>query len=114
MSNILNPFRGEFSVKINGKTHEGIFTINALRMLTSDLKIPFTEFDKFIAEDQLTAVPMIAYYSVLNAAMRKGKDFKMGREQFAALFFDEGQNLDNVLECIVEALGAPEDETEGN
>lgn len=113
MSHTLNPFRGEFEVEINGKKFQGVFNLNAIRILTSELGIGLEGFDKFLTADQLTAIPLIAYYGILNHFHRSGKQFKMGRDQFTALFYDNESNLETVVECLVESLGGEED-TEGN
>jgi hypothetical protein len=98
-----NNFRGEFSVVAGNKTHNALFTMNALRLVLQGEKIKLESFDKWTSEDPLTSLPTIAYYSCINWHVQNGKPFKMNKEMFIALVLDSGE-LENIAEAIALAM----------
>ena len=110
--NTANHFRGEFEIRIRNKKTKVVFNMNALRLTLRDAKLSLEQFEQFMSEDPLTAVPTIAYFSVLSECVRTDKEFKMNKEQFIAEFFEAPEALEQVTEAIGKALGA--EEGEGN
>lgn len=110
-----NQFRGEFTLKIKGKNVKGVFNMNALRLTLKGEGIALDGFDKFIQGDPLTAIPAIAYYSILSSHMKDNKKFGMGMDQFIAEFYEVEGAMDEVLECIQLAMGGDDEaQEEGN
>ena len=107
-----NNFRGEFKVDFKGKTLNALFTMNAVRLIIGGEKIKLSEFDKWLGDDPLTAIPTIAYYSVVNWHVQNGKKFGASKEQFIALVLDGGQ-LEAITEVIGTALNPDEGEEPG-
>jgi hypothetical protein len=97
----LNNFRGEFEVSFKGKQHKALFTMNTLRLITKNEMFEFKDFDKWVSNDPLTSVPLIAYYSIANACIYSGKKFVADKDMFIAEMLDTGQ-----LEVIADAMAA--------
>jgi hypothetical protein len=106
--NTSNTFRGEFEVEFKGKALKALFTMNAIRLILNGEGIKLQEFDKWVADDPLTSVPCIAYYSVVNWHVQNGKKFGANKEQFIALILDGG-DIEKITEVIGLAL-SPEEE----
>jgi hypothetical protein len=99
--NTKNTFRGEFEVEFKGKKHSALFTMNAIRLILNGEGIKLEKFEEWIAADPLTAIPSIAYYSVLNWHVQNGKKFGANKEMFIAQILDGGD-----MEAVTEAIGA--------
>lgn len=99
--NTSNTFRGEFEVEFKGKSLKALFTMNAIRLILRGESIKLEGFEKWIADDPLTSIPSIAYYSVLNWHVQNGKKFGANKEQFIAHILDNGD-----LEAVTEVIGA--------
>jgi hypothetical protein len=97
--NTTNNFRGEFEVTVKNKAMKGAFTMNALRLVMREEKIKLDEFDKYLSEDPLTAVPTIGYFSIVSEAAKNGKKVGITLDAFIAEVLDSGQ-----LEAISDAL----------
>lgn len=80
--------------------------MNALRMVLRDEKLKLEDFEKFIQEDALTAIPVIAYFSIINECVKTGKELKMNKEQFIAEFYESEGALEEVTEAISNAMSA--------
>jgi hypothetical protein len=109
MKNTANTFRGEFEVTYKGKTHKALFTMNAIRICLKGEGIVLENFDKWIQADPLTAVPSIAYYSILNHCIQNDKKFGAKKEQFIATLVDS-EEFENVAEAITHAMSTGEEE----
>jgi hypothetical protein len=111
----MNPFRGEFELKIRNKKLKGVFNMNALRLTLRAENIELDKFDEYLASDPLTALPTVAYFSILSECLRTDKEFKMKREAFIAEFFETKGALEAVTEAITVAMNAAAgDDEEGN
>jgi len=108
---ISNSFRGEFEVTVRNKKVKGAFTMNAIRLVMREEKLKLEDFDKYLSEDPLTAIPTIGYFSCVSEAVKSGKELKMGKEQFIAEVLDNG-GLDAISEALTHAMGG--DASEGN
>lgn len=104
-----NNFRGEFKVNFKKKDQHALFTMNALRLLLKNEGLELKDFDKWVNKDPLTAVPLIAYYSVVNSCVYSGKSFTSDKEFFIAEILDSGQ-LELISEAVSEAMNADTDE----
>ena len=100
-----NNFRGEFEVSFKNKKVPAMFTMNALRLLLKNEKVELNGFDNWVSSDPLTAVPLIAYYSVVNASIHSKKKFNADKEVFIAEMLDSGQ-LEIISDAIGESLSA--------
>lgn len=109
--NTSNTFRGEFEVEFKGKPHKALFTMNAIRLILNGEGLKLEKFEEWIAADPLTAIPSIAYYSVLNWHVQNGKKFGGNKEMFIAQILDGG-DMEVVTDAIGAALSGDED-TEG-
>lgn len=96
-----NNFRGEFKLKVKNKNQDALFTMNALRLLLKNEGLKLPDFDTWVQDDPLTAIPLIAYYSVVNSCVYSGKKFTTNKEVFIAEILDSGQ-----LEVISEAMAS--------
>lgn len=103
MKDISNTFRGEFTVTYKGKEHDALFTMNAIRIILKGEDIKLEDFDKWISADPLTAVPTIAYYSIVNASVQSGKKFGANKEQFIAAVVDS-EEFEKVAEAITDSM----------
>lgn len=112
--NVMNPFRGEFELKIRNKKYKGVFNMNALRLTLKAEGIELDKFDEYLAADPLTALPTIAYFSVISECLRTDKELKMKKEAFIAEFFEVPGALEAVTEAITIAMNAAAGEEEGN
>jgi len=110
--NTSNVFRGEFEVSVKNKKIKGAFTMNAIRLVMREEKLQLADFDKYLSEDPLTAIPTIGYFSCVSEAVKSGKELKVGKEQFIAEVIDNG-GLDAISDALTSAMGAGEEE-EGN
>ena len=108
---VTNSFRGEFEVTVRNKKIKGAFTMNAIRLVMRNEKMKLEDFDKYLTEDPLTAIPTIGYFSCVSEAVKSGKELKIGKEQFIAEVLDNG-GMDSISEALTHAMGA--DETSGN
>ena len=108
----MNPFRGEFELKIRKKNYKGAFTMNALRLTLKAEGITLEAFDQYLSEDPLTALPTIAYFSILSECVRNDKEFKFKKDAFIAEFLETAGAFEAVTEAITLAMSAGE--TEGN
>jgi hypothetical protein len=102
-----NNFRGEFKIDFKNKKHDALFTMNALRLILKNEKIDLKDFDSWVSSDPLTAVPLIAYYSVVNSCVYSGKKFAADKEVFIAEILDSGQ-IDIISEAIADAMSSEE------
>lgn len=89
-----------------GKEQKALFTMNAIRLILNGEGIKLENFDKWVNNDPLTAIPSIAYYSVINHTIQNGKKFGANKEQFIAQVLDGGE-LDVVTEAVATAMSAP-------
>lgn len=105
---ITNNFRGEFLVNFKGKDLKAMFSMNAIRLLLRGEGIKLENFDKWVAEDAMTSLPTIAYYSVLNKCVQDGKKFAAPKEQFIAFCLDNN-DLEVISDAITGALAIPEE-----
>jgi len=87
--------------------------MNALRLVLRDSNLQLESFEEFMQGDPLTAIPTIAYFSVLSECARTDKEFKMNKEKFIAEFYEIEGALEEVTEAIAGALGGG-DEDPGN
>jgi len=94
-----NNFRGEFVLNFKNKKHKALFTMNALRLLLKNENTTLNDFDSWVSSDPLSSIPLIGYYSVINASIYSGKEFSADKELFIAEILDGGQ-----LEVISEAM----------
>ena len=92
-----------------GKKHDALFTMNAIRLILGGEKIKLSDFDKWLSSDPLTAIPTIAYYSVINWHIQNDKKFSANKDKFIALILDEG-NLEEITDVIGAALNPAGDE----
>lgn len=106
---ISNKLRGEFIVNFKGKDLNAVFSMNAIRLLLKGEGIKLEGFDKWVAEDAMTSLPTIAYYSVLNKCVQDGKKFAAGKEQFIAYCLDNN-DLEVISAAITGALEVPAEE----
>jgi hypothetical protein len=106
--NTSNTFRGEFEVKYKGKTHQALFTMNAIRICLKGESLKLEDFDKWIQADPLTAVPSIAYYSILNHCIQNEKKFSAKKEQFIATIVDSDE-FETIAEAITDAMTSGEE-----
>lgn len=83
--------------------------MNALRMVLRDEKLKLEDFETFISEDALTAIPTIAYFSIINECVRSGKELKMNKDKFIAEFYDVEGALEEVTEAIAHAMNSDEE-----
>jgi len=104
-----NNFRGEYTVTFKGKETKALFTMNAIRLILNGEKIQLPDFEKWVGEDPLTAIPSIAYYSVMNWHVRNGKKFGAAKEQFIAEMLDEDGNLETISDAISVAMSTGEE-----
>lgn len=107
---MLNSLRGDFEIQIKGKAIPVCLNMNAFRLLTQRFKVKLADLDRFVADDALEAVPAIAFCGALNAAARKGKGLEIQWEEFAALFFDEDDNLTAMTDGLAAAFGTTPEE----
>ena len=77
--------------------------MNAIRLILKNEGIELKDFDSWVSSDPLTAVPLIAYYSVANRQMYAGKKFSANKDQFIAEILDSGQ-IEVVSEAIASAM----------
>lgn len=105
--NTTNNFRGEFEVTVKKKKVKGTFTMNAIRLVMRGEGVSMDGFDKYIAEDPLTAIPTIGYYACINEAVKSGKELKLNKEQFIAEVLDNG-GLDAISDAVAKAFGSEE------
>lgn len=101
--NTTNNFRGEFEVTVKKKAMKGAFTMNALRLVMREEKIKLDEFDKYLSEDPLTAVPTIGYFSIVSEAAKSGKKVGITLDAFIAEVLDSGQ-LETISDALANAL----------
>ena len=111
--NNMNPFRGEFELKIRNKKLKGAFTMNAMRLTLKAEGIKLDGFDQYLQEDPLTALPTVAYFSIISECVRTDKEFKMKKEAFIAEFLETAGAIEAVTEAITMAM-TDEEATEGN
>tara|TARA_R100000353_G_scaffold170558_1_gene134325 strand:- start:236 stop:583 length:348 start_codon:yes stop_codon:yes gene_type:complete len=110
----MNTLRGEFELNILDKREKCLLTLNALRMFSQAEKIKLDEFDKYMQEDPLTAMPMLAYYGYLNArvkAQAKGKS--VSKELFISEVLDEN-SIEDLTDNIAAAMDNGLSEKKGN
>ncbi len=106
----MNPFRGEFEVKIRNKKFKGAFTMNALRLTLKAESVKLEAFDQYLEEDPLTALPTIAYFSILSECIRNDKELKMNKEAFIAEFLDAAGAFEAVTEAISNAMSSGDEQ----
>ena len=106
----MNTLQAKFTIDLEGKKVEAHLSINAFRILTQKFGVKLDGLDKYIQEDPMTALPAVAYCGVLNASMRKGKDFKMGFDQFCAILLDSTESMETLSQAISAAFGVEEEE----
>ena len=110
----MNSFRGEFQVEVDKKKVECLLTMNALRIFSKEESVKLSEFDKYMTEDPLTAIPTLAYYSHLNYRIKnKIKGTYPDKELFIMEVLDSGQ-LDVIGEAIGDAMNPEDEEKVGN
>jgi len=109
--NTMNPFRGEFELKIRNKKLKGAFTMNAMRLALKAEGLKLEGFDSYLQDDPLTALPTVAYFSIISECVRNDKEFKMKKEAFIAEFLETAGAFEAVTEAISKAMM---DDTEGN
>jgi len=102
--NTMNPFRGEFELKIRNKKLKGAFTMNALRLTLREEGIKLDGFDEYLQDDPLTALPTVAYFSILSECVRNDKELKMKKEAFIADFLETEGAIEAVTEAITFAM----------
>lgn len=102
-----NNFRGEFKIDFKNKKHDALFSMNAIRLILKNEKIDLKDFDSWVSSDPLTAVPLIAYYSVVNSCVYSGKKFAADKEVFIAEILDSGQ-IETISQSIADAMDAGE------
>ena len=90
----MNTLRADFKLDFDGKKLPCTLNINAFRILTQKFGVKLDELDKYMNEDPMTALPALAYCGAINAAMRKGKDFKYGFDQFCAIMLETPESLE--------------------
>lgn len=110
--NTMNPFRGEFDIKIRNKKLKGAFTMNAMRLTLKAEGLKLDAFDEYLQEDPLTALPTIAYFSILSECIRTDKELKMKKEAFIAEFLEAHGAIEAVTDAITKAM--TDSEEEGN
>lgn len=101
--NLSNNFRGEFTVTFKKKETPALFSMNALRILLKNEKLKLEDFDSWVSSDPLTAIPLIAYYSVINSQTYAGKKFSANKDLFIAEMLDNGQ-LEKITEAMTSAM----------
>lgn len=104
--NTSNYFRGEFKIKLGKTNYKGVFNMNALRLVLRDEKMQLEDFEGFISNDALTAIPTIAYFSIINECVKSGKELKMNKDKFIAEFYESEGALEEVTEAITNAMSA--------
>ena len=108
----MNTLQAQFTVKVGGKNVKCHLSMNAFRILTQKFGVKLAEIDSFVNADPLTALPALAWCGAVNHYSRKGEEFNMGFEQFAALMLDSEESISKVTEALASAFGA--EEAEGN
>ena len=83
--------------------------MNALRMVLREEKLKLEDFEQFITDDALTAIPTIAYFSVINECVKSGKELKMNKDMFIAEFYESEGALEEVTEAIANAMQGEEE-----
>ena len=89
-------------------------TLNALRMFSQAEKIKLADFDKYMQEDPLTAMPMLAYYGYLNNRLKsQSKGKSVAKDLFISEVLDSN-NIEEVGTLIANAMDNGLDEKQGN
>jgi hypothetical protein len=108
----INPHKGEFEVQINGKTHYGLCSINALRLFCVENNVSLTEIENLMKKDEITAFASIIYYSCINYAVRNNEPLNIKKDAFISFLFDDMDALNEVVAIISKTLN-PEVDQEG-
>jgi len=110
----MNTLRGEFELNILDKKEKCLLTLNALRMFSQAEKIKLDEFDKYMSEDPLTAMPMLAYYAYLNSRLKKqAKGKSVNKDLFISEVLDSN-DIEVVSGFIADAMDNGLGEKQGN
>lgn len=110
----MNSFRGEFQVEVDKKKVDCLLTMNALRLFSKGENVKLGDFDKYMAEDPLTAIPTLAYYSHLNNRIKnRVKGTAPDKEIFIMEVLDSGQ-LETIGSLIADSMNPGDEDTVGN
>jgi hypothetical protein len=108
-----NSLRGEFTFSVGKKKYDAVLTLNALRLMCQQFKMPLDKLDKWMAEDPLTAVPAFCYYGAKNAALRKNKSIDLPDfDVWCAQCLDDQDTVESMMAAVSEALGGEEEASE--
>lgn len=110
---MLNNFRGEFTIELNGNKYEAKLSMNALRMLCKQEKIDLGELYDYMSKDPMTAVCAMTYHAIKNRALFTGEpsglpDF----ETFCAYALDSPEQFEHMSSIVMEQLSPDGDDEE--
>jgi hypothetical protein len=113
----MNNLRGEFQFEVQKKKYNATISLNSLRLTCQVHKIKLEDLEKFIKEDELTAVAAIAYWGIKNNLILNGKnaDKLMSFDMFCAVVMDDEKTFMELAAAVASVLGSEqEEEDSGN
>ncbi len=109
----MNNFRGEFELKLNGKTYQAKLSMNALRMMCQQDKIDLNDLYDYMSKDPMTSVCSLAFHAIKNKALIEGKDSGLPKfETFCALALDDPDQFEYMSAQVMEQLSPDGDDEE--
>lgn len=107
----MNNFRGEFEVKLNGKTYKAKMSMNSLRMMCNQEGIDLNDLYTHMSKEPMTAVCQMTFHAIKNYALLNGVDSGLPSfDAFCAQALDSLEQFEYMSKMVMEQLAPEEDD----